>query len=321
MSKVLTENVTEIPPNSQNEILAADVNSKFTAITTATTSIDDTNVRSEGIDIRQLNPNSPIMKDAKYIYNGWDDGTTNTFTMGTGGGGDVKDNMPYQRAAIRLNYAKGGYETKIRYCDDDPLILNQGDLLRIHYGYVLRELELDNISATFSLSNTVDREAIVMFPVYWDVTQAAGQNTGNMKVFPNRIEWWDNRNNSPTEIPQTDPPSIATSVEERKLDDGICFIDLAAEEIAVGQHSKPQRRLHGCLNYIHEDAAPLTIYAIQIAITPILRLVHYTAPGFDSRAFITNSLDQTPYYPLDIIMERGNLTAIVMRKGNKGTYR
>lgn len=321
MSKVLTENVTEIPPNSQNEILAADVNSKFTAITTATTSIDDTNVRSEGIDIRQLHPNSPIMKDAKYIYNGWDDGTTNTFTMGTGGGGDVKDNMPYQRAAIRLNYSKGGYHNKVEYCDNDPLILNKGDLLRIHYGYVLRELELDAISATFSLSASVDREAIVMFPVYWDVTQAAGQNTGNMKVFPNRIEWWDNRNNSPTEIPQTDPPSIAVSVEERKLDDGICFIDLAAEEIAVGQHSKPQRRLHGCLNYIHEDNAPLTIYAIQIAITPILRLVHYTAPGFDSRAFITNSLDQAPYYPLDIIMERGNLTAIVMRKGNKGTYR
>lgn len=320
MSKVITTNVTKIPPTVQQEVLATDVNDKFTAITTATTSIDETNVRSEGIDIRQLNPDNPIMKDTRYVYNKWDDGTQNTFVMGTGAGGDVQDNMPYQRAALRLNYSKGTGSSLIRYPDNSPLILNQGDLLRVHYGFVLHQLELDNVSATFSLSNSVDREALVFFPVYWDTPSTTPNNMGNAKVFPNRIVWWNNKNNSPTEIPQTDPPSISVNTEERLLDDGICFHDFAAEEVTVGQRSQPMRRLHGCLNYIHESPTPLTIYQIQICTTPILRLVHFTGPGFDSRAFITNSTDLTPYYPLDIIMERGNLTAIVLRKGNRGTY-
>jgi len=321
MSKVTTFNVTSIPPSPQKEVTATDVNTKFTAIQTATTTINNENVRSEGIDIRQLNPVSPIMKSGRYVYNKWDNGTTNTFTLGTGAGGDVQDNMPFQRAAVRLNYSIGTGTSRITYPDNAPLILNQGDLLRIHYGFVMHQVQLDGVSAVFPIDPAApDREGIIFFPVYWDTPSTTPNNTGNMKTFPNRIVWWNNKNNSPTEIPQSDPPSAGGLPEERLLDDGICFHDLAAEEISVGQHTKPMRRLHGCLNYIHESATPLTIYQIQIATTPILRLVHYTGPGFDSRAFITNSLDQTPYYPLDIYMERGNLTAIVMRKGNKGTY-
>lgn len=320
MSKVITNNVTQIPPNPQTDVLAADVNAKFSAITTATTTINDGNVRSEGIDIRQTSLTNPILKDAKYVYNKWDNGTTNTFTLGTGGGGDVKDNMPFQRAAVRLNYSIGTGTSRIVYPDNAPLVLEQGDLLRVHYGFVLHQIELDAVSAVFPIDPAApDREAIIFFPVYWDTPSTTPNNTGNMKVFPNRIEWWDNRNNSPTEIPQSDPPSSAVLAAERLLDDGICVHELGAEEIVIGQHDKPMRRLHGCLNYIHESATPLTIYQIQIATTPILRLVHFVAPGFDSRAFITNSLDQSPYYPLSLYMERGNLTAIVLRKGNRGT--
>jgi len=75
------------------------------------------------------------------------------------------------------------------------------------------------------------------------------------------------------------------------------------------------RRLHGCLNYVHESASPLTIYELSVASTPVMKFQHYTGPGYDTRCWIVNATDLTPYYPLTLKMERANLSAIVLKKG------
>lgn len=314
MSKVFSTNVGSAPPTAQPQVTAADVNAKFTAVATATSAIDNDNVRSEGVDIRQLSTTSPIINRAVYTYNKWDDGTTNSFTIGTGGGGSIKTNMG-GRAAVRLVYALAGGNSRLWFGNSTPLVLNQGDMLRLHYSFNLHTIELDSVAANFPIDASVDRQAIIFFPVYHPTPTTTPNTMANAFVFPNRAEWWGSDHVTPVSIPQTDPPSASTNPNERLLDDGIAVHDLAAEDIVVGESCKPMRRLHGCLNYVHESASPLTIYEISIASTPVMKFQHFVAPGYDTRCWIVNATDLTPYYPLTLKMERANLSAIVLKKG------
>lgn len=314
MSKVFSTNVGLPPPAGQPLVTATDVNTKFTAITTATSAINKDNVRSEGIDIRQLATTSPIINRAIYTYNNFDNGTTNSFTLGTGGGGSIKTNMG-GRAAVRLSYSIGTGNSRIRFGDASPLVLSKGDMLRFHYSFTLHTVELDSIAANFPVSAAVDRAAIIFFPIYHPTPTTTPNNMANAFVFPNRAEWWNSDHVTPVSIPQTDPPSISTSPNERLLDDGIAVHELGAEDIVVGESTKPIRRLHGCINYIHESNTPLTIYELSVASTPVMNFSHFVAPGFDTRCWIVNGTDTTPFYPLTIKMERANLSAIVLKKG------
>lgn len=313
MSKVLTNNVAPIPPAAPTSVVAADVNAKFTAVATASTAINKDNVRSEGIDIRQLPITSPIMRDARYTYNKWDNGTTNTFTIGTGSGGSLQDNTANGRAGYALNWGIGA-SAKVQYDVAPYLVLNKGDLLRIHYSANMYGVRTAAVAASFPIDATFDTSnCIIFFPVYWDV--AAPRNSDNMKVFPGRCVWYDYGLVDPMSIPQTDPPSASSNSEERLLDDGICVYDLAAEELVAGRETKAIRRLHGCLNYVHQDVTPLVIREIGIATTGIMRMQHFTGPGYDTRAFIQGNADLAPIYPLQLKMERMNLGTMVLRKG------
>lgn len=314
MSKIITNNVTNIPPNPQDDVLAADINTKFSAIATATATLNQENVRSEGIDIRQLSSPSPIMKEAIYAYNEMN-GLYYDFFLGTGAGGNWKPAIP--RPAYHLSYGTAGAASDLFYGDASPLVLEKGDLLRYHYSFNLYEIDLDSITANWPVSASVDRLGMIFFPILWSTPTTTPNNIGNASVFPNRIDWYSMDFNNPTSIPQTDPPS-AGAAGEKLLDDGICFHELGAET-PTNKSSRPIRRLHGCLNYIHESATPLTIYQLGVATTPIVLFQHYTAPGFDTRAFTINAVNQAPFYPLQLTMERAHLTAIVLRKGNKGT--
>jgi len=313
MSKINNNDVKPVAPVGPTEILAANINSKFNDLTTATVAIDSTNVRSEGIDWRQLN-GSPIKKGFAYRFNNWNDGTTNVFTIGTGLGGDLKDNMPSNIPAVVLNYSKAGGASDIRYSDTNPLVLNQGDLLRLHYSYVVESYETDAVVAAFPVG-TNDKTGLIFFPTYWSTPNSTPNSIANAIVFPGRVNFLDYGTLDPASIPQTDPPSASSSDPEKLLDDGICWMDLAGEEIVVGNEVFLRRRLHGCLNYIHKDATPLTIYRIAVCTTGIMRLTHLTAPGFDTRCFLQAHADITPVYPFDIRMERGNIGAIVLYKG------
>ena len=313
MSKVLTNNVAPIPPAAPTSVVAADVNAKFTAVATATTGINKDNVRSEGIDIRQLPITSPIMRDARYTYNKWDNGTTNTFTIGTGSGGSLQSNTANGRAGYALNWGIGA-SAKVQYDVAPYLVLNKGDLLRIHYSAKMYGVRTAAVTASFPIDATFDTSnCIIFFPVYWDV--AAPRNSDNMKVFPGRCVWYDYGLTDPMSIPQTDPPSASSNSEERLLDDGICVYDLAAEELVVNRETKAIRRLHGCLNYVHQDVVPLVIREIGIATTGIMRMQHFTGPGYDTRCFLQGNADLSPVYPLQLKMERMNLGTMVLRKG------
>jgi len=315
MSKIITNNVTKIAPTPQVDVLAADVNTKFSAIATATATLNQENVRSEGIDIRQLSNTSPIMKEAIYTENAMN-GLYYNFTIGTGAGGNWKPAIP--RPAYHLSYGTGGKASDLFYGDGSPLVLEQGDLLRFHYNFNMYELQINAVAADWPLSSTVDRLGMIFFPILWSTPITTPNTIANASVFPNRIDWYSMDFNNPTSIPQSDPPSAGGFASERLLDDGICFHELAAETISTTK-TKPIRRLHGCLNYIHESSTPLTIYQLGVATTPIVSFRHYVAGGFDTRAFTINSVNQTPFYPLTLTMERAHLSAIVLRKGNKGT--
>lgn len=315
MSKIITNNVSKIAPTPQTDVLAADVNTKFSAIANATALLNQENVRSEGIDIRQLSTTSPIMKEAIYAENAMN-GLYYNFTIGTGAGGNWKPAIP--RPAYHLSYGNAGSASDLFYGDASPLIVNQGDLVRFHYNFNMYEIVLDAVAANWPIDTGVDRLGMIFFPIYWDTPTTTPNTIANAKVFPNRIDWYSMDFNNPTAIPQSDPPSAGGFASERLLDDGICFHELGAET-PTNKSSRPIRRLHGCLNYIHESATPLTIYQLGVATTPIVSFRHYTSGGFDTRAFTINSVNGTPFYPLTLKMERAHLTAIVLRKGNKGT--
>jgi len=314
MSKVNTTNVSKAPPATQSSVLAADVNSKFSAIATATTTVNNENIRSEGIDIRQISTTSPIVNRAVYAYNKWDDGTTNSYTIGTGAGGSIKTNMG-GRAAVLMNHGIGA-TARLYFGNSTPLVLNQGDILRFHYSFNLHDIVLNGINAAFPIDSVnPDRDAIIFFPVYHDTPSTTPNNMANAKIFPNRVVWWDSDHTIPISIPQTDPPSASNNNAEKLLDDGIVVHDMAAENITLNVSTRPMRRLHGCLNYVHESATPLTIYQLSVCATPILQFKHYTGPGYDTRCWIVSSTDSTPNYPLTLKMERANLSAIALRKG------
>ena len=304
MSKVITNNVITF-------------NDKMDVVVTATSAINKENVRSEGIDFRNLTQDSPIMKSAQYRYNNWDDGTTNTFTIGTGSGGDLSANMPYGRPAVALSYGIGTGISRITYPDNAPLVLNQGDLLRFHYSFMMWDVKLHGVVATFPIDTNDAGNCIIFFPTYWDTVATTPNNIGNAKIFPGRVDWFSYGVTNPAKIPQTEPPSAATDNEERLWDDGICVYDMAAEEVTGHKETKPMRRLHGCLNYIHESSTPLTIYRLGVASTGFMLYQHVSGGGFDTRCFLQEHPDLNDSYPFELKMERANLGAIVLHKGRK----
>jgi len=313
MPIITSTSVTPQPPTAPTSILAADVNAQFQQIVVASADVDADNIRSEGIDIRQLTGTSPILKTAQYRYNNLDVNATVPFVIGTGLGGNLSANMPAGRPAVFLDYGALGFASHIEYGVNEPLVLNQFNLLRFHYSFLVDSIQLNGLTANYPIDVNDTFNCNIMFPTYWVLGQT-GIAAAN--IFPGRVDWFSYGMTVPATIPQTDPPSIGVG-DEALLDDGICLMDFAGEESTLGITTNPRRRLHGCLNYVHQDLAPLSITKLGVCVTGKMKFHHLVAPGFDTRCFIQPNPDLAPVYPMTLNMAQANLAAIVLHKGYK----
>ena len=212
-----------------------DANNKFSAVATATGSINEENVRSEGIDRRTLTSvasgrTEPIV----FIdYDDRDNTAATTHTLQTGECSVVLSN-------VALNMTSS------------PVTVKAGDLIRIHYTAFLTSIN-DGPYATYGAAgedggprtnNPADAIGVVFFPT-WQLSSG-----GAFSALTNEANWLSSL---------TAPDGIAINNTTAKSD-SIAFCSM---EGYLNSDCFPVRQIHGCWNYKH-TGADITLYQIQL---------------------------------------------------------
>jgi hypothetical protein len=213
-----------------------DANNKFSAVATATGSINEENVRSEGIDRRTLTSvasgrTEPIV----FIdYDDRDNSAATTHAAQTGEASVVLSNVALDMTS-------------------SPVTVTDGDLIRIHYTAFLTSIN-DGPYATYgaagedhggaTASNPADAIGVVFFPT-WQLSSG-----GAFSALTNEANWLSSL---------TAPDGIAINNTTAKSD-SIAFCSM---EGYLNTDCFPVRQIHGCWNYKH-TGADITLYQIQL---------------------------------------------------------
>ena len=226
-----------------------DANNKFSAVATATGSINEENVRSEGIDKRHLvthgysigrmeplvylnssnNLNSGAIVDTTYAgQNG-----TQKFELNGGANPDL---------VISFTGLPGG-----------RLEVATGDLIRIHYTIYLKDQsDNDYTSAgnnlTSSPGNPADGIGLVVFPT-WKLTGG-----GAHEMLPNEVNLINNFG----------PNAGITFNNSNAKTDSISFVSMEGDTStpATSFGGECERMVHGTWNYVADQA--YTIYELRL---------------------------------------------------------
>jgi hypothetical protein len=228
-------------------ITAADVNAKFSDVATASSTIDEQNVRNEGIDRRNLGE-TPNLLHADIGGNEMINATsTYTFDSIAGSGNP---------SLVRLNQTSGGGTSAIDFGQVITLqgIGTGGDLLRLHYSFLLEELGGASDPLDGSVPYRGNRSCIILFPAY-------STDGANWFTFPNRTNWFafNSSGVSPTEVgPKRDNGTgqedkyemprndgNTTAALGANFDDGLVVMDLAS----FNGTGRVGAKYHGCLNF------------------------------------------------------------------------
>lgn len=224
-----------------------DANNKFSAVGTATGSINEENVRSEGIDKRQLVTHAYSigrMEPLVYIS------STNNLNSGavvnttyTGQDGTQKFELnggANPDLVIDFTSLPGGY-----------LAIAEGDLIRIHYS-----IYLQSHSDAFFTScgddgnnlngNPADGIGLVIFPT-WRLTGA-----GAHEMLPDEVNLINNFG----------PSAGVTFNNTTAKVDSISFVSMEGADPTSPLGSDTERMVHGTWNYIADQA--YTVYELRL---------------------------------------------------------
>lgn len=287
-----------------------DANNKFSAVATATGSINEDNVRSEGIDQRQLAPHvypggrlEPIVY-ADYTTNCASSITSNTYT-------DSGSTPTDGTGAFYISHGDG-LHLNWTALSGGGVVVKAGDLIRIHFDIFLEKINDPGYAsngpagpkAGGRLNNRPDPIGILFFPL-WKINGAASfTNLTNEADLDNTIT-------APAGIPfnntaNTKVDSVAFCSMEGYLDTD-CF---------------PVRTVHGSWNYVH-TGADITINEIKLyARGPVVyqfdstsstRVFH--APVWGTGRYANNYLDipASGASNFNITLGNGHLGAVIMR--------
>jgi hypothetical protein len=227
MAKLTTTNFEAGEPTNRTA-----TNTKFSAVQTATQTINEENVRSEAIDRRQLQ--SPRQEPIVYVA--------------------YDDRAP---AAATTHAAQtGATHVELSNVAINPVapqpIVTAGDLVRIHFTAFLHNID-DPDYATYGAAGTAatsgvnpaDAIGVVFFPTW----QLSGG--GALVPLPNEASW----------TASLVAPANITIDSSNNKSDSIAFCSMEGAPLGGGCQSL--RQVHGCWNYKHTGAS-ITIHGLRL---------------------------------------------------------
>ena len=280
MSKLSNSNVLI------NSVASASVvNDKFSDVNTATSDIDANNVAYQGVDTGQLKDNYLIVRRG-YV--------DNEVTSASAG-------MPYN-AVVDGSFMSGsqpidhvgstaGSTGLLLDFSSNPLVLKDGDLLRIWHSCHLYKHEYGNLILTAnggytSPAGSVGHLVACTYPMWslrsdWNTVPAA---TG-FEPFPGWEEKWRQSTwgSAAGEQVQIQQPTYSGTYNSRCY--GLAVYPLHGSKISS---SEMRCRYTGgsTLNYQH-SGSDLTVYAMRVFFLGPMRYVRYSSSGVDFLAYMS----------------------------------
>ena len=272
MSRIVNTNFSKVYGVATH----SDMNKKFSDIVTATATINEANVRSEGIDRRNLSTLA-IIKEIEY--------TTNN-------------------AVGPTTYTQDGTATfKIDHDDDveisfgaTGITLKAGDLVRVHFNCCLDTTE-------FELTTSTASWALMVFPA-WDITSNA---LTDYQMLPDEVDLFCAAPSDPY------PYGIAGGFDPTNNGNTNSIVTIPLIGYNNGVDFTAYRNEHGSFIYQHAGA-DLQVYGIRLYGRGPLYYGHHGTPLADGRAFVyePSALGVT----FDLHISNAQLGFIVMQKGS-----
>tara|TARA_R110002051_G_scaffold186903_2_gene256586 strand:- start:7 stop:891 length:885 start_codon:yes stop_codon:yes gene_type:complete len=291
MSKIINDNFI-----AGETVSLADTNAKFSDIETATATINEQNVRSEGVDRRTLKAHTySTGRMEPLVYMDY-------FSNGVGTSAGAYNTQSGQAAFPLLN----GSPTEMDWTAlaGGGVTLTDGDIIRIHFGVFLTKHNDPGYDpagpASSSPLNQSDAVGVVFFPM-WDI--GAGWATVTNQV---------NLNNSIT------APHSFTIDGSTNRTDGVAWVSL--EGWSDVNFMYPARMVHGMLCYKHAGA-DITIEKLRIhgrgpvvyQNTGAVRSIHVPAWGIGRYANIGLDIPAMGGNNIDIYVAAFQMSATVLR--------
>ena len=308
MSKISNSNVL-----TGGTATAAEANAKFSDVATATSDIDGDNVAYQGIDANQLKDNYLVVK-CGYVDNGVTNATAgmpyNAFVDGT----SMTGSQPIDHYGTTANSTG-----MLLDFSSDPLVLKDGDLLRVWHGCHLYKHEYGNLilvgnGAYVSPAGRVGNAVACTYPMWalrsdWAVIPAAN----GFEPFPGWEEKWRQSTwgSASGEQVQIQQPTYSGSYNSR------CY-GLALHQLHGTRISSSEMRVRhtggSTLNYIHQGS-DLRVYAMRVFFLGPMMYIRYTATGVDFLAFRSIGKSTAANFN-QIYFSHGHVGFMQMRGGN-----
>ena len=259
MSKISNSNVLTGDTASSSA-----TNTKFSDVATATSSIDANNVRYEGVDNIQLKDNYLVVRRG-YVDNEVTDATAGVAYSALNNGA-VDSGLQAVGHVGSTKYSTG----MLLDFSSDPLVLKDGDLLRIWHSCHLFNHEYGQMLSigTGAYTGGLDKHVFTTFPM-WSIgptfskTASASAPSGTgFEPFPGwNTEWTSTMSGSPSSPIQIQQPGMSGS-SYNSLTYGLALYPLHGVSISS---SEMRVRYTGgsTLNYLHQGSN-LTVYGIRI---------------------------------------------------------
>ena len=227
----------------------AATNTKFSTVQTATGSINEENVRSEGIDKRQFAPHysdlTGRMEPLVYID------TTNNLNSGA-----IVDTTYANKTGQAKFELNGGANPDLVISftglPGGHLAIASGDLIRIHYSIYLSQHDDDEYTSpgkahAAAAGNPADGIGLVIFPT-WKLTGG-----GAHEMLPNEVNLINNFG----------PSAGVTFDNNTAKTDSISFISMEGGSLtSVAHYHHCERMVHGTWNHIATQA--YTVYELRL---------------------------------------------------------
>lgn len=277
-----------------------DANNKFSAVATATGSINEENVRSEGIDTRQLATHAYSlgrMEPLVYL----------SATDNLNSGAIVDTTYSAQNGTQKFELNGGANPDLVMSFTGLPgnhLAIASGDLIRIHYTIYLKKHSDsafascgDNSVGAGKEGNPADGIGLVIFPT-WKLT-----NAGTHEMLPNEVNLVNNFG----------PSAGVTFNNTNAKTDSISFVSMEGE--SDSGDALTDRMVHGSWSHIATQAYTvheLRLYGRGPMVYQGDRQLYVPTWGADRYA---SGLMEIPYSgtTFDFTMSNGQLSIMVMR--------
>jgi hypothetical protein len=261
MSKITNLNIGT--PGTATAVAAT--NTKFTDVATATGAIGGDNIRTQGVDRTNINASASSHLQTLYSYNNDPGGGVHpSWTIASNG-----------TSAVPIE--SGGNKAELDY--NAGIVLNEGDILRLHYTVHLEQHNRTGGAGSWNGSGALLTDpACLVFPL-WDITSDALANYVNL---PNQAEL--DRGLGMGDFIQIDNYDGAQTVY--RTDGTVVFTYQCSPDDGVPTWTITEQVGHGMLVYQHPvGAGAQTVYGVKLHLRGQMRYQVNLATTPDARAF------------------------------------